>query len=261
MKAYEIERLVDGFAPFDLAYDWDNSGFLCGDPEKEVRKIMVTLDTDVNVARQAAQAGCDMILSHHPIFFKGIKNISLASADGALVKELVKNDIALIAAHTNMDRARFGINHVLAMKLGIKNAEILEPCAHRPQCGLGRYGELEEKLTLGEFAERICLALDTPAVRVCGDTDAVIKTAAAASGSCSEMIIPAKNAGCDVIVTGDIKYHEALDAVNSGIFIIDAGHYPTEIFVTEIFERILSETGLEIIKPKHGDVFKWTPAY
>ena len=94
-------------------------------------------------------------------------------------------------------------------------------------------------------------------MRVCGDLDQKLTTVAVASGSCSEVIPKALQMNCDVIVTGDMKYHESIDAVNSGISIIDAGHYPTEKLVTEIFERLLSPFGIEVYVSKNPDIFQF----
>lgn len=257
MKVYEILEILNDFAPPSLAYEWDNVGLLCGDAQKEIKKAMVTLDTDYKIVREARENGCELILSHHPILFSGIKKIDYTSPDGLLIRELVESGIALIAAHTNMDTAERGINYELAKRLGLKNTRILEQHTQDPCCGLGRVGELEHIITLDEFARTVKTVLDTPYVRVCGDSGKKLLTAAVASGSCSEVIPTARAMGCDVIVTGDMKYHESIDAVNSGIAIIDAGHYPTEKLVTEIFKSIIEPQGIEVYVSKNPDIFRF----
>ena len=126
MKAYEIAQLIEKEAPQELAYSWDNVGILCGDGKKEVKKALLTLDTNENTVDEAIQNKCDMIISHHPILLGGIKRIDYSSADGRMLRKLIQNDITAFAAHTNMDTAEHGINDALALLLGIKDAEIIE---------------------------------------------------------------------------------------------------------------------------------------
>lgn len=255
-KVKEIVKIIEKFAPKELAYSWDNTGFICGDGEKEVKKVFLTLDVSKETVNKAVKMGADMIISHHPILFKGVQVIDYNSQQGYIVKELIKNDIALYAAHTSMDCAKGGINDVLANKLGITDAQPIEKNADFPGCGLGRIGKISEKMTLKAYAEVVKKALNTPFVRVCGDFDKEITTVAAGGGACDDLIPEAIAMGADVLVTADMKYHISIEAVEDGLAIIDAGHYPTEVFVTKIFEKIIGGMGLEIIKSNHKDVFK-----
>ena len=255
MKAYEIAQLIEKEAPQELAYSWDNVGILCGDGKKEVKKALLTLDTNENTVDEAIQNKCDMIISHHPILLGGIKRIDYSSADGRMLRKLIQNDITVFAAHTNMDTAEHGINDALALLLGIKDAEIIEKNGEKT--GLGRYGKLIHAATLREFAELVKKKLGTPHVRTAGDLGKTVITAAVASGSCAELIPAAHALGCDVIVTADMKYHNMIEAAESGIAVIDAGHYPTEIIVVDIFEKILRQTNIITVKSKNTDIFTY----
>ena len=255
MKAYEIAQLIEKEAPQELAYSWDNVGILCGDGKKEVKKALLTLDTNENTVDEAIQNKCDMIISHHPILLGGIKRIDYSSADGRMLRKLIKNDITVFAAHTNMDTAEHGINDALALLLGIKDAEIIEKNGEKT--GLGRYGKLIHAATLREFAELVKKKLGTPHVRTAGDLGKTVITAAVASGSCAELIPAAHALGCNVIVTADMKYHNMIAAAESGIAVIDAGHYPTEIIVMDIFEKILRQTNIITVKSKNTDIFTY----
>lgn len=255
MKAYEIAQLIEKEAPQELAYSWDNVGILCGDGKKEVKNALLTLDTNENTVDEAIQNKCDMIISHHPILLGGIKRIDYSSADGRMLRKLIQNDITVFAAHTNMDTAEHGINDALALLLGIKDAEIIEKNGEKT--GLGRYGKLIHAVTLWEFAELVKERLNTPHVRTAGDLGKTVLTAAVASGSCAELIPAAHALGCDVIVTADMKYHNMIEAAESGIAVIDAGHYPTEIIVMDIFERILRQTNIITVKSKNTDIFTY----
>ena len=253
MKAYEIASIIEKEAPLSLAYSWDNVGILCGDSEKEIKKALLTLDVNEFTVNEAIQNNCDMIISHHPILLGGIKRIDFSTSDGRMLKNLIKNEIVVFSAHTNMDTAKNGINTVLADLFELTDAKILEE--NGEETGLGRYGNLQKSVSLDEFCETVKTKLNTPHIRVCGDLKAKIKTVAVASGSCSDIIPLAKEKGCDVIITADMKYHNAMDSVFSGISVIDAGHYPTEIIVMDIFEKLLKNTEIETIKSQNKDIF------
>ncbi len=256
LSVKDIIEIIEKAAPLDLQYSWDNSGFLCGSVNKEVKKLYLTLDVNMYTVNEAVKLGADMILSHHPVLFKGANNINYDTPQGYVIKEIIKNDIALYASHTPMDCAAGGINDVLADKLGIINKKIIEKNDKYDGCGLGRCGDLENAVTLREFVSRVKKALKTPFVRVCGAPETIIKRAAVGGGACDELIPAAKKSGADVMVTADMKYHISMDSVESGICVIDAGHYPTESFVIEIFEELLKNTDTELIKSTEEDVFK-----
>lgn len=257
MKAIEIKETIEKICPENLAYPWDNVGLLCGDENKEVKTVLVTLDTNVNVVKEAIDKKADMIVSHHPIMLSGIKRIDYSTPTGEMLKLLIENNIVLFAAHTNMDTAKGGINDILAELFELDNIKILDQHTENTEAGLGRYGKLKIPLTLTELAEKTKKLLNTPHVRVCGNINNNISTLAVASGSCSEIIPLAKKLGCDAIITGDMKYHNAIDNAETGISIIDAGHYPTEALVINIFEDILKDTGIKIIKFENKDIFQF----
>lgn len=251
----DIIEKIEKFAPRELAYSWDNTGFIIGNREKEVKKVFLTLDVFKETVDKAIELGVDMIISHHPILFKGIQAVDSATQDGYIVSELIKNDIALYCAHTSMDCAKGGINDILANKLGIENPEVIEKNESFDGCGLGRIGKISREMTLKEYAEFVKENLNTPFVRVSGDFNKKIKVSAVGGGACDDLIPDAIKIGADVLVTADMKYHIAQGAVCEGLCIIDAGHYPTEVFVTDIFEKIVAGLGLEIYKSTHKDIF------
>lgn len=251
MRAEKIAEIIEKYAPKKLAYDWDNVGILFGNGEKEVKKVLLTLDINEFTVKEAAENNCDMIISHHPIFFGGIKKINFNTPDGRMIKMLTENDIVAFAAHTNMDITDGGINDELAKIFELSDVKYIE------EDGLGRYGKLPYDVSLTELCEIVKEKLDTPCVRVCGDMNMKIKTLAVASGSCSEVIPTALGLDCEAVITGDMKYHEMCDALSLGIAVIDAGHYPTEKNVINIFEKILKNTDIECVKSENKDVFKF----
>ena len=255
IKVSDIVKIIEEFAPPELAYSWDNTGLIIGDREKCVKRVFVTLDITKDTVDMAVKSGADMIISHHPILFKGLQKIDYSNGDGYIIKELIKNDISVYASHTSMDCTKGGINDVFAKKLRIENPVVIEKNERHQEFGLGRIGKVKTT-TLGEFAEFVKKQLNTPFVRVCGDLDKKIETVAVCGGGGSDLIDEVVNLGGDVFVTSDMKYHISHDAVDKGLSIIDAGHYPTEVYVQEIFDALLKNTGVEIIKSAHKDVFK-----
>lgn len=256
MICKDIIKIIEKAAPLELSYTWDNSGFLCGDINKEVNRVYITLDVNMYTVDEAVKSNADMIISHHPIMFGGIKKIDYTTPQGYVIRKLIENNISLYASHTPMDCAADGINSVLADKAGIINKKILEPNDKFSGCGLGRYGDLAEPVTLSEYAEMIKSSLDVPFVRICGNPDTVIKSAAVGGGACDDLIPAALEKGADVILTSDMKYHISMDATESGICVIDAGHYGTERFVVDIFTDLLKDCGIELIRSTERDVFE-----
>ena len=253
MKLKEIIEIVEKNYPPCLAYDWDNSGLFFGDIEKEIKKVLVTLDITPEIIDEAIENSADMVLAHHPITMGGIKTL----ADGTMLSDMiinaVKNDICIYSAHTNMDTAKDGINQKLAELFNLRDITVLENDKPYEDCGLGRIGNLEELIDLNSFCELVKEKLNTPFVRVCGE-ERKIRRVAIASGSCSEYVPTAIKKGADVIITADMKYHHCIEFVYDVIAIIDAGHFPTENIVKDMFKEIL--TDVEVIFADNKDVFK-----
>ncbi len=247
----EILNIIEENYPKTLAYSWDNVGMLAGSKKKEIKKVLLTLDVTPTVVDEAIDWGADLIISHHPLIFDGIKSFSEESSKVNMYVKIIRNNLAVYSAHTNMDRAERGINQRLSEIFGLKNTEILED-----ETGLGRIGDME-KTTLFEFAKTVKEKLNTPMVRVSGNPDSKISKVAIGSGGCSDLYPLAISKGADVLLTADLKYHTAIDAYFDGISIIDAGHYPTEIIVMDMFYDLLKNTGLEIRKSKNSDIFSY----
>ena len=250
MKLYRIAELLEAEFPLSDAYDWDNCGLLLGDRERDIKTVLLSLDVTHAVALEAKKRGADLILSHHPILFDGAKRITGDTPEGKTLMALLENKICVYSAHTNCDVGKNGINARLATLFELYDTEFLE------ENGLGRIGNLKIPVSLADFAERTKKVLNTPFVRFCGDKNAKITRVAVASGACADSIPTAFKKGAEVIVTADMKYHDMMNYSELGISIIDAGHYPTEIIVTDIFYDILKDTGLTLIKSGNPDIFQ-----
>lgn len=210
-----IYDYINRIAPFAAQEEWDNSGFLIGDFRKEVKTVVMALDPTKEVCDFAASVNADLLLTHHPAIFKGITQLKKDSA----VYTLASNDIAHIAAHTNYDVSDCGINFNLAEILGLLNISAID----------GSFlvtGELESEMSIDDFAQLVSDALDCSGIRYT-DTDKLIKKVALGGGACEEYIdIAMANADC--FLTGDMKYHQMLDAKEAGFPVLSAGHFETE---------------------------------
>lgn len=240
MKCKDIASVIEKLAPKNLAYDWDNVGLLVGDGEQEVKRVLVTLDLDIDVVMEAKAKGAQMIVGHHPIMFDPINKITEQTSEGKVLRALIKNDIAYYAAHTNLDVAKGGLNDLLAKKLRLCDTKILE-CIDAAGEGIGRIGYLKEPITLFEFVKIIKSVLGAEYVRYSGESDERVQKVAVNTGGGTSLIDAALRCGADVFVTGDYKYAQIRRCKDEGMKIIDVGHYDTEIIACELFESYLKE--------------------
>lgn len=348
VKCQVIIDAMERLAPKHLAESWDNVGLLIGSPAQRITKLLVTLDVTKAVVDQAVQDGVDMIITHHPILFKAVSRIRTDVPQGQILASLLKANIAVYAAHTNLDIATGGVNDILASKLNLQNSEplavsyteklcklvVFVPKTHmevvrraiseagaghmgnyshctfssdgtgsflpldgaRPyigsngvleyveearletivpekisrrvlkamlkvhpyeevaydlyqlinsghSLGLGRVGKLVAPVPLAEFITQVKMVLGIEYVSVAGSGDKIIKKVAVCGGSGAGFINRTAFVGADVLITGDVKYHEAQDALAAGIAVIDAGHFATENPVVSYVAEYLSECG------------------
>lgn len=205
--------------PFSAQESWDNSGFLTGDPEKEVTRAAVVLDITNEAVEYAYETGAELIISHHPVIFKAQKSF----LKGNTAFELASKGINAICSHTCLDCAEGGVNDVLANVLGIENAEIF-PCEESDN--LVRAGVLPNPMTAGELAKHIKNILGG-AVRYC-DNGKTIESVAVCGGSGADFSQDIIKAGIDAFITGDAGHHDFLDAKQAGLNLFAAGHFETE---------------------------------
>lgn len=247
MKACELISWLEEQYPPKAAEDWDNVGLLVGDDEKEIRHVFLALDLTEPVLAQAVEAGADMILTHHPMIFSGIKKINNHTFTGRKILNLIRHDMVYYAMHTNYDIC--GMADLSADYLKLTDTKVLsvtEKTDNKEQ-GFGRVGRLPRKMTLRECGEYVKKCNRLQDVRVYGDLEREIECVAICTGSGKSMIKDAMAAGADVYVTGDIDYHTGIDAVADGLTIIDAGHYGTEYIFAEAMEKRLREAFPKLI--------------
>ncbi len=343
-RVKDVINMIESYFPLHLAETWDNPGLQIGSHNKPVERVLISLDLDAEILEQALHEKADMIITHHPLFFKPLKNINFDLPEGALIKSLIKSDISVYSAHTNLDAGELGLSQVLAEKLELqdimpldryKREELLKivvfvPAVHveavrtamnsagagsignysdcsfrspgtgtfRPGAdthpfigrtglleevdeyrletvvykkdlkdvleamgkahpyeeiaydvyqlkneskvfSMGRRGSLKSPLKLKECAALVKEALQLKNIRAAGDMEKVITSMAVVSGAGAGFINSAITQNIDVLVTGDVKYHEAKDAVISGLAVIDAGHQGTEQLVSNHLYNLL----------------------
>lgn len=236
MKAKEIASIIEDYAPLSIQEEWDNSGFCIGNGESEVHKILIGFDCTEELVKEAVDAGADMIVTHHPLIFGGIKKISDSFMVGRTIIEAVKHDIAVYACHTNMDKVIGGVSGKLASRLGLKDVEILEenPAGY----GLGVVGNLPEALSAETFISNVKRILSLQSIKTSRLVDSV-RRVAICGGSGHSLIDSAISSGADVYISGDIGYHNFFCADN--FMIMDIGHFESEVHIMETIYNILHE--------------------
>ena len=345
LKCQTIINHLETFAPKFFAEEWDNVGLLVGDSKQEVKKVLLALDANMDVIEEAVQKQIDMVITHHPIIFRPIKNIRRDSIQGEMIYKVIQNNISVYCAHTNLDAAVGGLNDYFAEKIGLLDTKILDPiyeqykkiivyvpkghedrileamseagagwmgnyceCAFMSEgigtfrpleganpyigekgklekvaevrlemlcleskvkkviqamlkahpyeeaaydilsidiettCyGIGRIGVLSEGVKLSTYVQHIKTTLGLSHVRVIGDLDKEIRKVALCTGAGAGYIRKAYYQGADILITGDIKYHEAQEAESLGVAIIDAGHFGTEYIVSSLLKKYLKD--------------------
>lgn len=240
MLCQEITETLEARYPGSCAMDWDNVGLLVGRRKKEVHRIYVAVDATDEVIKEAIEAQADMLVTHHPMIFSGMKQITEDDFIGRRVLRLIQNDIAYYAMHTNYDV--MGMAELSADYLKLKERQVLSVTAETEQGpqGFGRVGKLPEPMSLKECALYVKEALSLNDVRLYGEPEQIVETAAVCTGSGKSMIPDALKKGVQVYITGDIDHHTGIDATAQGLAVIDAGHYGTEYIFMEAVSRKLS---------------------
>lgn len=227
----DVYRTIDAFAPFALAEEWDNVGILAGCENQPVNGILCALDLNFKVLEEAVQKNCNLIVTHHPILFRGRKNLREDDAEARMLCDLIRNHIALIAAHTNLDNANGGVNDALAQRLGITD---LAPLDSGMRIGIPK------ETSLGEFVNHVREALKAP-VRCYGEAERTIHRVALLGGAGGDYASVALSAGADVYLTGEIAHHRAWEAYQEGMCVLEAGHAATELPAIEMLARGLQK--------------------
>ena len=249
MLLREIINSIESVAPRSAQEEWDNSGMQVGDTGRDIQSVLLTTDITEAVVTEAVERGCQLIISHHPLLFHGLKQVCGQTPQARVVEMAIKHNIAIYSAHTSLDSVVGGINTRLADKLGITDYRILIPNTQNTPMnptGIGVIGRLPAPMSYADFIAHVHDTLDCTYVRYTRPHDETIQTVALCGGSGAEFIESAIEQGADVYLTADCKYHEFQDA-EGRIGLIDIDHWCSEHHAREIFRDILAPLGVTCI--------------
>jgi dinuclear metal center YbgI/SA1388 family protein len=249
--------LLEGWFPPDRAEPWDNPGLQVGDPQAPADRVLCALDPTIEVVREAADTGAGLVVTHHPLIFDPLVSLDASDPVGATLLEAARLGVAVIACHTNADVADPGVSDALAAALGLSpNGALVPGPAGAP--GLGRVCESEAVRTAVDWLERCRDVLGANPVLI-GDGATRVARIGVCGGSGASTIPAARAAGADLLITGDVKHHAALDALASGLAVIDAGHHATEWPWVPAVAARLTEAGVDaIVSQVNTDPFEGT---
>lgn len=238
MTRQDVINQLEALAHPSYQESYDNSGLLTCDPQVEVTGVMVSLDATEDVILEAKQRGCNMLVSHHPIVFSGLKSITGKTYIERAVMTSIKHDVALYAIHTNLDNVAHGVNAKIAETLELTNTQILSPKQPDENIGSGMIGDLSEATSPLIFLQFLKEKMQAGVVRYTELPEGEVKRIAVCGGSGSFLLEDAVAAGADVFVTADYKYHQFFDAENR-IVIADIGHFESEQYTIELLHDYL----------------------
>ena len=235
MKVRDIIAVIEEFAPLSIQEGWDNSGLCVGSPDDEVTSALFALDCTEELVDEAVACGADMIITHHPLIFSGLKKISPDDQVGAAVIKAIKNGIAIYAAHTNADKVIAGVSGAMAAKLGLADVRILSEDGEGT--GLGVVGDLPQPLTADEAVALVKEKFGLKMLKASRPSDGLISRVAMCGGSGSSLIGAARRSGAQLYISGDISYHNFF--APEGFMIMDIGHYESEIEIVNILFSLI----------------------
>ncbi|MDZ4710428.1 MAG: Nif3-like dinuclear metal center hexameric protein [Saprospiraceae bacterium] len=242
MTIQSIASILESWAPLEFAENYDNVGLITGDRHAAVTGVLICLDSTEYVVREALDLGCNMIIAHHPILFKGLKKITGDNYVERTIIQAIRNEIAIYALHTNLDNIISGVNSKIGQLLGLQNVQILQPrpgSRHEENItGAGLIGHLPNPISGIEFLQRTKEQLQLSFIKHTGIPDQPISTVAVCGGAGSFLIPLALQSGANAFLTADLKYHEYFDA-EGRLLLLDVGHYESERFTINLVEEFL----------------------
>ncbi|MEJ6348490.1 Nif3-like dinuclear metal center hexameric protein [Holzapfeliella sp. He02] len=241
VKAQQIIERIEQFAPQDLALDKDPVGLQIGNPNQNITKIMTTLDVRPEVVEEAIQNNVDMIFSHHPLMFRPAKNLDLSNPQNAMYAQIIKHDIVVYSAHTNIDMAPEGMNDWLSECLNLSDVQpfAFELTRGNTPMGIGRKGKLSQSQTLTELSRELKHVFNLQGLRlVASNPEQKVQTVGIIGGDGGKFFLDAVKNEIDVLITGDVYYHTGHDMLSYNLPVIDPGHHIEAIFKGKMAEKL-----------------------
>ena len=246
MTIRELYAALEAVLPRSLSCDWDNDGIsCCPDPDADVKGVLIALDPTEDAVDQAIESGCNVILTHHPMLFRGLKTVDGHDTGSRKVIRMIQSGITAMAFHTRLDAADGGVNDVLAARLGLTDVEPFGEDGNPAGKPIGRVGNLPETMTADEFIQTVKTALDLPALLFAG-CGKPVRRVAVLGGAGDDDVFAAVAAGADTYVTGELRYHQLCDAPYGEMNLIMAGHYHTEAPVLGYLAALCAEICPEV---------------
>lgn len=224
----EVCSRLDLFAPPRLAESWDNTGLLLGRSDVPVHKMLTCLTLTESVAWEAAGMAAQLVVSHHPLFFRPVRKITESTAEGRTVLLLLERGIAVYCPHTAFDGAASGINQQLAASLGLQSITPLRPATDDPSSGGGRFGVYPEPVPRHEFLRRVQTVTGASWLEWSGAGPEQVWRVGIGCGAGGDFLTAAADRGCDTFITGEARFHGILEAMSLGMNLVLAGHYESE---------------------------------
>ena len=247
MKLREIIAALERLAPLRLQEEWDNSGLQVGFPEAEVGRVLVCLDITEAIVVEAIAKGCNMIVSHHPLLFKALRQVSDATYQQRCVVRALSAGISIYSAHTSLDNAPGGVNHKIAELLGLQQLRWLAPMDGE-DAGSGLVGELPRPEKDADFLARVKRSFGVQCLRHSALDGREIRRVALCGGAGAFLLGDAVRAGADCFLSGEFHYHDYFE--NGGVLLAELGHYQSEQFTQDLLQAYLTAScpGLDVIK-------------
>lgn len=246
LKLIQIVEIANKKFPFKASEHWDNSGIQVGNLNKDIKNIAFSLDANPTTINFAKQKSCELIITHHPILINPLKNILASELIGETIIAAIRSEVDVLSLHTNLDAADGGLNDYLANMLELRNVSVPD------EANCARIGMLDQSIPLRLLNEMLKQkwSLNETTV-ICSDEAKVVSKVFIASGSGSGYLTGAISLGADVMITGDVKYHSAVDARRAGLPIIDAGHFGMEKHAIKLmadsFREEFESMGFELV--------------
>ena len=235
MKVKDIISVIEEFAPLSVQESWDNSGLCGGSPDDDVTSVLLGLDCTPALVDEAVAFGADMIVTHHPLIFKGVRKISPEDQTGEAIIKAIRAGISIYAAHTSADKVLAGVSGAMAERLGLKNVRILDEDGDGT--GLGTVGEFEVPMTSEEAVAFVKERFGLKVLKASKPVDGKIERVAMCGGSGGSLIGEAMKSGAQLYISGDISYHNFFTGPH--FMIMDIGHYESEIEIVDILFSLI----------------------
>ena len=237
MKVKDIIKVIEDFAPLSIQEGWDNSGLCVGSPEDEVTSVLLALDCTPELVDEAVRCGADMIITHHPLIFSGLKKISPDDLTGAAVIKAIRAGISIYAAHTNADKVLEGVSGAMAARLGLTDVQVLSDDGEG--IGLGAVGNLPQPMPAAQVLALVKDRFSLKVVKSSRPVEVMISRVAVCGGSGGSLIGAAQRSGAQLYISGDISYHNYFTC--EGFMLMDIGHYESEIDIVDILFSLIKK--------------------